>query len=300
MKMKAVIYLFFKTVLLLASANVAFANSSAKTQGNTKAQSKTKVSTPASQPAPSSFGMMASISRSTSMVDFEDGTRSDSMDYLFRPSGRFSTGTLSLSIGYTQDLRDDSETASDWSDASLTWAFKPIPFGSTQPSSRKTQNARINYSVSALIPVSKNSRIRDQLQGALSGAVGFSVTPIDNGFSYGARVTAGRNFHPYSENINGSVLNQYSSNQGVNVGYTYGNWDLSVSFTNMTRWTYQGNTRSVFDLSEELSYAVNQSFSLAVGHTNSGSNLRPNGMDSNISLFNENSSIIYGTLSATY
>lgn len=296
MKMKATISLFCCTVLLLASTAMASpvvsTSTSAKTQGT---QSKTKVSA-APAATPTTFGLLATVSRSTSLVDFQDGSKSDSMDYLFRPSGRFSFGTVSLSIGYSQDLRDDSERAADWSDASLSWSLNPTKLNWPN----KEQSARLTYSLSAIIPVSKNSRIRDELQTSVSGSLGFAVAPVADGFSYGARVSLGRNFHSYSENINGSVLNQYSSNQSLNAGYTYGNWDLSLSFTNMARWSYQGNVRSSFDLSEELTYSFNKNFSLAVGHTNSGSNLKPNGIDTNISLFNENSSLVYATLGIAY
>ena len=127
------------------------------------------------------------------------------------------------------------------------------------------------------------------------------MDPVDGqGPSFAAAVTLGRNVHAYEENINGKVLNQYSSNQSVAVGYAISDWSMSATFINRSRLTYQGNTKSTFEIVEELGYALNDSFALAIGHTNSGASLKPNGSDSNIELFNENSSVVYGTLSMSF
>ena len=153
-----------------------------------------------------------------------------------------------------------------------------------------------------VIPVSQLSTKKDQLQTSISAKIALSIAPSNDGdgFSIGTSVSAGRNFHAYDEDINGSVLNEYSSNQGLNLGYALGNWSITVDYLNKTRWTYQNNVKSTFELSEELGYQINKMFAVALGHTNAGSTLKDNGTDSNIDFYNENSSTVYGSLTLTY
>jgi hypothetical protein len=53
-------------------------------------------------------------------------------------------------------------------------------------------------------------------------------------------------------------------------------------------------------MSQELGYEISPLFAVAIGHTNAGSSLRPNGNDSNVQLVDENTSLIYGSLTVTF
>jgi hypothetical protein len=158
----------------------------------------------------------------------------------------------------------------------------------------------LGYSFTAVAPVSKPSTKRDQLQTSLSAKIKLSTAPKEDGFSGSVSVSAGRNFHAYEEDINGSVLNQYSSNQTLSLGYGYDKFSISLDYINRTRWTYQGNIKSAFELDEELGYDINKTFNVAVGHSNTGSTLKANGTDSNIDFYNENSSVVYASLTLSY
>ena len=68
------------------------------------------------------FSAAIAISRGRSLVDFQDGSRQDSMEYLFIPSYKLSVGSISSKLSYAQDLKDDSPEASTISDASITAA----------------------------------------------------------------------------------------------------------------------------------------------------------------------------------
>jgi len=299
MKLATTVTLFVGTVLFLANsvfAEEVTVSVASSVPATTPAQTSTATAKPAKKPASPSFGISAVLSRSTSLVDFKDGSRSDGMDIQVTPSVGFSSGKLSAVFGYSQNLRDEySETENDFADVPLSWSFKSTPLNWFEDF-----DSKITYSTTAVAPVSKLSTKRDQLQTAISGKIGFSLTPKDEGFSVAAGITAGRNFHAYETDINGNVLNQYSSNQTLSVGYGIGSWSLGVDYIHRTRWTYRGNIKTSFGLSEELGYSVNDNFALAIGHSNEGPTLRPNGTDSNIDFFNENSSVIYGSLSLSY
>lgn len=297
MKINAFVTLLAATVLMLASINSATAQTSANTPSSTASTSTTAPVKPKAAPASTpDFHISASISRATSLIDFQDGSRSDSMDYMVNPSLKTSHGTYSTVLAYSQDLRNEyDKRASDWADVPLSFAFKPTIWKMND-----SFNARFSYSLTATIPNSQTSVKKDQLQTALSGKIGFALTPATEGFSVAVGITAGRNFHAYEEDINGSVLNQYSSNQNLSLGYSIGDWSVSADFINRSRWTYKGNSKSSFEISEEIGYSINDNYSVAIGHTNAGSTLKANGTDSNIDIYNENTSMVYGTLGISY
>ena len=292
MKLDVWVTLLVCTVSMLVSS----ISASASTTTATNNSSSTNV-TAEKKPTPKTFGLALEISRSRSLIDFKDGSRSDGLDILIVPSVAAFNGKISTQLAYSQNLRNQySQTENDFADLPVTYAFKALPLAWAD--SMKTNFV---YSITAVVPVSKYSRIKDELQTALSGRVGLSFTPADGeGFSATAGLTLGRNFHTYEEDINGSVLNQYSSNQSLGIEYSLSNWSVGVDFVNRSRLTYKGNTKSTFELTEEIGYSVNDNFSLALGHTNAGSTLKANGVDSNIELIDENSSVVYGTIGFSY
>lgn len=242
----------------------------------------------------SGLNVLGLISRSTSLNDFKDGSRTDGLDIILIPSVSAFNGKVSTQFAYSQNLKDPySQTENDFADIPIIYAFKPIP--------SEWKNTSFVYSLTALIPFSKSSRIKDELQTALSGRVGLVYYPADgDGFNASAGISLGRNFHRYEEDINGSVLNQFSSIQNLILGYKLSHWSIGLNFINRSRQTYKGSVKSSFELTESISYSINDNYSLTLGHTNAGSTLKANGVDSNIELINENSSVIYGTLGIFY
>ena len=277
MKLNVFVTLFLRTVLLLASAVQVLAQS--QLTSNTK------------MPAPQNFHMKLAVARNTSLVDFHDGTRTDSMDYELTPSYKIAAGTFSAALTYTQDLRDKQNGDSDAGD---------IPLSFTLPG-WKNKTYSVNYTLTALAPVSKKSVKRDELQTAISGKISLGYSQEDQqGLSWGAGFSLGQNFHSYEEDINGAILNKYSSNQTLLLGYALGDWSLAFTGINRTRMTYQNNVKSTFELIEEIEYAVNESIAFTLGHTNSGTPLKPNGVDSNVALVDEDTSTVYGSLTLNY
>ncbi len=298
MKLNVFVTLLVSSVLMLASINKATASTSANTpnSNNSTTTSVTNIAVVAPAVSTANFRFDVRVTRSTNLIDFQDGTRNDSLGYEFTPTMVTSFGTFITSISYSQNLRDKySTTASDWGDIPVIFAFP----SSTWKWSART--VKLSYSLTGIVPVSKYSVIRDQLQTALSGRIGLSLMPSDGpGFGTSIGLSLGRNFHAYEENINGNNLNQYSSNQSIGINYVNGDWSFSVDFSNRTSVTYKNSVKSLFDINEEIGYSINDNISCSIGHTNAGSTLRANGTDSNINLYNENNSTVYGTLGLSY
>ncbi len=301
MKLATTVTLFVGTVLFLAINAFAAETTTitvASSQPSTVNQTLNSTTKPAKKTSDTpTYDVIASLSRSTSLIDHQDGSRSDSMDFSISPGVRFSFGRLMTYFSYSQNLRDEySETENDFGDVPVTFIFP----STTLDGWIKEYKSSIGYSTTAAIPASKLSTKRDQLQTSLSGKISYSLTPNDEGFSFGVSISAGRNFHQFEEDINGNVLNQYSSNQGIKIGYGIGDWSLDVDYIHKTRWTYKGNIKTSFELSQEIGYQISKIYSVAVGHTNAGSSLKPNGTDSNIEFLNESNSVVYGSLTLSY
>lgn len=232
-------------------------------------------------------------SRSSNLVDFQDGTRQESADYLTRFNYKLTENySARISGGYSQDLRYSEN--SDFSDTSLSLNRTPVKAGS---------HLLLGYRVSASIPTSKDSHKRQSLQTAISTGLVGMVNPerLIPGLEISGSISVGRNIHQYETALDGRVNNQYTSAQALSVGYglKYG-LSLSAEFVHKNAWSYQGGMRDSFEMSQELGLEINRVFSVALGHTNSGSSLRPNGNDSNVQIIDEKSSIVYGSLTATF
>jgi hypothetical protein len=248
------------------------------------------------------FAATVEVSRSTGLYDFKDGSRSDGLDLLFAPSLKTPIGNFSVKESYSKDLRNEESTSNGFSDATVGYNNGSFDWEWSAP-----YVLTLRPSLSVVIPVSNISVKKTQLQTAVSGSLSFGIRPdglasVRGGaWNVGLSISAGRNFHAYEEDINGVVLNKYSSNQGVSIGYTISDLSFSFDYMNRSRWTYQGNIKQSFVISEEISYAINDNFYVSAGHTNdAGSVLKANGFESNIQIIDENNSGVYLTLGSSF
>lgn len=302
-----IVTLLVSCVLVLASGMLRpaiAATSSNSKQAQKAATNKSVISTdqlPAEQSTPNEFSAIVLVSRSTSLNDFQDGTRKDGVDYLIIPAYKFAYGSISGKISYSQDLRDLTPEASDWNDTSVTYALEPNKWEWSQP-----YLLTLTPTVTAVIPTNKKTIKRDQLQGGLVLGVSVGIIPDgiaparDGAWNLAIGVSAGRLFHQYEVDINGKALNQYSSNQTLNLGYTYKSASISTEYIHKTRWTYAGNLKDSFEWSQELGYSITEKFAVAIGHSNVGSGLKANATESNFELINENDSTVYGQLAVSF
>lgn len=258
---------------------------------NAAAKSSTTTQAQTPPPAPVVDGFV-NVSRSTNLYDFQDGSRQDGMDYTGRMNFNISQNYLiRVDAGYSQNLKDPE--TSDWNDTSASLRRKPFAI---------SRNLLMGFSVGGVAPTSKDSSKRQNSMGTMTTGLNFSVNPkaLIAGLNILGSLSLSKNFHQYETDINGKVLNQYSSSQSLSVAY---NWSMGLSasanFVHRNGLTYQNNIRESFEISEEIGYDITKAISVAVGHSNSGNALKANGTDSNVQFMDENSSIVYtsGTVS---
>lgn len=238
-----------------------------------------------------SYSGSVGVTRSTNMIDHQDGTRGDALDYELNYAYQVSKNYgVSMKAGYSQNLKDSE--GNDFTDTSATLSKSAIELG-------RFVMARPNAAI--IIATSKKSRFQQNLEGGLRVGTSFALNPLVNpDLSLGVSISGGQNFHEFDTNINGKVLSRYSFTQSFSIDYAIGDFSISGVFIHRNGWSYQNNMSESFEHAQEIGYKINSVFSTALGHTNSGSALKANGEDSNFALINENSSIVYGTLTLAF
>jgi hypothetical protein len=242
------------------------------------------------------------VSRSTSLYNFQDGTKSDDISLSLAATLTTDIGKFSFLESYAKDLNNEESTRDGFSDLAISYSNGAIDWDWSPP-----YVLTMTPSVKVILPISEVSVKRDQLQTAVSGGLSFGIRPDslgaqqDGAWNTTVSVTAGRSFHTYKENIHGDILNLYSSNQGLTLGYTISDFGFTFNYTNMSRWTYDGNIKQFYVMSQEISYSINEQFNMAIGHTNAlVSVLKQNGFESNVQVIDENNSAVYLNLGATF
>lgn len=286
-KTSQIVTLFALAIIILASPLSLHAEI---TNGTTN---QTTLSHPA--PAPSvSLGFLASLSRSRSLIDHQDGTLQESMDILLNPTAVWGKTSLSIKGAFSQDLRRSEN--SDWTDTSFS-------LGRELNRWRNERMAERTFSMSLLgsLPTSKISSVKQSLMGSLGVGTSIAFLPkrADYGISLSLGLSASKYFHRFDTAGDGSVNNTAGSNQSLAVGIQMGDFSISGKFIHKTRWTYQGSNKNAFEHSEEFGYLITPNIQVAIGHTNAGAVQKLSG-DTNVQLIDENESLIYSSLTMSY
>ncbi len=236
------------------------------------------------------FGISAGLSKSISLVNFQDGERQESNDLELVTSYKWRLGTTLAIFTFSDNVRDPGN--SDIGDIALATALKA--WDSSQ--------FKLSPSVTIVIPQSKESRINRNLETAISGKLTAAVQErlLIPGFSLRGSLSFGRNIHRYETALDGSVLNKYSSRQGISTGYSIGVFSFDIDFAHINAWSYQDNLKESYEHSEEASIAMSKHFGFTLGHTNGGTVFKENGYASNYQLIDENNSLVYAKVSMQY
>lgn len=241
----------------------------------------------------SSFSGLVNVSRSTSLYNFEDGTKKDGVEYGARLNYKISDKYATRAqIGYSQDLVDYEND--DFSNLVINFFRTPSKFGNTFVA---------GYLLGLTLPTSKDASKAQSLQAGISAGLTAGINPevLIKGLSISGAAVFARSFHRYETRLDGPVNIEYAANQSLSVGYDFASGiSLSASFSYLSAWSYQGVMKNSFEINEEIGYQLHEHLAIAIGHTNGGSPLRANGTDSAIEVLNENESIVYASLTALF
>jgi hypothetical protein len=273
--------LILRTLFFLILCSCAMAKTTNK-KTNVQEAAPGTATAPAESPLSGLFG----ISRSTSLNDFKDGTRKDGIDYELRAAYSFapnySIGTIA---GYSQDLKNSAE--SDFANTSVTVRRKGTPWGSYLVG---------GYGFGVNLPTSKKSSQGQSLYLGTSASIVLDVNPekLATGLEIKSSVSLTKNFHNYNTAQDGSVNSSWSSLQLIGFQYSLPiKLGASLTVIHRNSLSYQDVLKDSFELTEEIFYSINQTFTVSIGHTNAGSSLKPNATDSNVQIVDEKNSLVY-------
>lgn len=232
-------------------------------------------------------------SRSTNLINHNDGKSGDFLDHAARVNYKISHNfSLRADSGYSQNLKNSE--SDDFTNTTFTLVRRPFAMG---------KSFLLNYQTSLVAPTSKAAHKAQSLLTAIGIGSNLIINPdlLISGLEITGGLKFNRNFHKYETAISGPVNTQHSSTQNLSFAYSFTSGiALSASFTHMNTWSYNNVMRDYFDFTQEISYEINRTLTIAAGHTNSGATLKSNGTDSNIALLDENASLVYGSLTLVF
>lgn len=141
----------------------------------------------------------------------------------------------------------------------------------------------------------KNGPVDDiqTVESSSSSAVSSSASSKGSSWNLNLDFSLGKNFHQYETSENGRMLIQYSFKQGIGISYSIPSWNFGVGLKNSIFYTYSNQQKSFFEVTEYINWSVYSSVSLTIGHSNSGSVFKSDGVTSNVELINKDSSVVF-------
>ncbi len=147
------------------------------------------------------------------------------------------------------------------------------------------------HSLSGVIPTSQRSKEQDRLQGAvsLSNGVHYLGRLVDIQYRLGLN----QNFHEYDFNAVGSPNIQQTISHSISTQVKITE-KFYLTSLGVYRWgqTYGKKERSSYEVHGDLNYDITSKMSLNLGTSNAGQAFKANGVESNITAYDEDSAVI--------
>jgi hypothetical protein len=148
-------------------------------------------------------------------------------------------------------------------------------------------------SVAVILPTNRQLQDETTYQGAgkVASNIAFDDLFLHSSISYGISFT--RNVHELQQNFKGAFNVRDNVTQAINHSLPLGrDWSFDTSFVYTYGWTYLDDSRSKFYAGINLNWNFVKDWTASLGTSNEGNALKPNGSDSNIEFYNDNSSVV--------
>lgn len=238
--------------------------------------------------------IVSQIQFSSSLHEWNDPNHRSGILIALLPSYSIDSNLLlRFSMSAQQDLSGlrQFELANSW--ASLAHQKIPLnPWLNASPS------------ISLEIPSNDTSRRRESLIGSIKINSLFSSDLTrtffkDLSLSYG--LSYRRKFHEFKTASTGQINTRDLLSHTLVANYTFlKTLSFAVDFTFQSLWSYNDQIENQFGIGQRVSWQFLKNLSISFGHSNGGRTLRPDGIDSNLEIFNGESSTLYGGLSLVY
>lgn len=265
-------------ILLLGPALV-FAADGSPSQTS---QSSAQASIP---PVESASIVSGKFSLENSQNLYNDVNKINSTELTLWPTFKLGESSLSILVSISQDHQGVQN--STLSNTAVTWTLPSV----------KDLAGGLKWapSLSATLPTDREAYKNNRLQGGLAviSTLGkskeTSSIPLDMAWS----IRLGRNIHEFNLSAEGEPLVEYSLRNRLSFEYYFTD-AVTVSLLSdyLLGRTYGGVIRPKFANALDLNLEVIKNWVVNMGVSTDGDALKYNGTDSNIELFNENTSVL--------
>jgi hypothetical protein len=227
----------------------------------------------------SPFALNLALEMSEKIQKDEFTPKENSLTMTFEPIYKFSEIFVgSAKIAINQDNFGQHETT--MSDGTIALGIKGYDF---------SPEFKTVHSLGTVVPVTEKSTETDRLQGTLSTSNGIAFSGLYFNLTY--KLGLVRFFHEFTQNAEGSPNLQYRISHLLDLKIPITDqFSLSTVGAYRTGWTYKGFERFGFIFDADLNYDLNKNLAIFIGTSTDGNALKSNGVDSNITVFDENTS----------
>lgn len=165
---------------------------------------------------------------------------------------------------------------------------------------RKYEKLTIKGSAVATIPLSESTKDNQQLRTAVKVSPKF-IYKVADGFSAVYVPNAKINFHKYKIALSGASNTQYTLGNTAVLSYSgFESVSLTATASYYRSFTYGGNSKDAYGLTQSLSFVPTEATSVTLGHAIGGNPLQADGINNEIKIFDERSSSVFAGFSFTY
>lgn len=236
--------------------------------------------------SPSRYRLRLDGSYNSSLHSPQSHQRKSDATVIIEPSVRLNERfKLSSASTVSQDFADPAQKTT-FSNTRLSFSHAPIQLHPL---------VKLGAALVGTLPTDRFAVEDETYQGAVgtSTRLLFDLAPIHLPLNGYVGVNYDRNFHRYNINSSGSPnLRERIKEYAVLQLPISSRWDVSVSGTFVSAWTYRSFVRNRFELSEEIGYTLNPETRFYLGHGNMGQAFKANGHDTNITLFDQHDSML--------
>lgn len=239
------------------------------------------------------FSMGVSAARLVQASTQEDGKRSEGMGYSISPSLKLGSISASLLIGYSQDLKDSTE--SDWDDSELKLGLY---------STDAFEIWKFKAGLKGIIPLSKASREVRELKTSITPTFSLSLDSKKVGVentSLTFITSLSRNFHnATTDAVKGDPLTQYSWQKGIVGGYSIPlkmPLSFELTFVHLSNFSYENVVRESFVHEQAAELGITKDFSFKLAHFNKAPMYKAPTYTYNLKFLDKSSSYYYAEVS---
>lgn len=247
----------------------------------TTAVGTVKSKTPAVSSAPSAWSLGLGLEYSENVAQVEDGPKDSGIEFAITPGYKINdTFALSGAFSMIQTSTEDKKPTA--SNTQTTLAMKGWEL---------TPSIKTVHGATLVLPTSQVTRETDKLYAAFGVNSGVKMT-MHPKFEMTYRLGLTRNFHEFNINANGSPNVEYRLTNSLNMKLILTD-KINLVATGVYRMgrTYEGFERTDFQFDGDINLDVLESLSINIGTSNAGPALKANGVDSNISVYDEKSTV---------